>query len=144
MKKEIRKVTQKDLPEWRKLLKEVFNNTTTIETMENRYQSIQNNGNIHILGCFIKDKLVGTVLVNILVMPSGKEATIWDLAVSSKYRKQGIASKLMQKAEEIIKEDKEIKHIWLFSGVQRTEAHKLYTKLGYDENRDKAFVKTIY
>jgi hypothetical protein len=31
----------------------------------------------------------------------------------------------------------------LFGRVQRKEAHKLYNKLGYDENADKAFVKYI-
>ena len=36
-------------------------------------------------------------------MPSGKEATIWNLAVFEEYRKSGIATKLMIKAEEIVK-----------------------------------------
>jgi len=31
----------------------------------------------------------------------------------------------------------------LFGRVQRKEAHKLYNKLGYDENADKGFVKYI-
>ena len=76
-------------------------------------------------------------------MPSGKEATIWNLAVIEEYRKLGIATKLMIKAEEIVKSYEDVSRIWLFSGVQRKEAHKLYNKLGYDENVDKAFVKYI-
>lgn len=81
--------------------------------------------------------------MNILTTPSGKEATIWNLAVLEGYRNLGIATKLMNKAEEIVKNYKDIRHIWLFSGVQRKEAHKLYNKLGYDENVDKAFMKYI-
>ena len=76
-------------------------------------------------------------------MPSGKEATIWNLAVLEEYRKLGIATKLMIKAEEIVKTYDDIDRIWLFSGVQRKEAHKLYNKLGYDENIDKAFIKYV-
>ena len=48
----------------------------------------------------------------------------------------------MNKAEEIAKQE-DIKRIWLFSGFHRKYAHELYRKLGYDENRDKAFVKEI-
>ena len=56
-------------------------------------------------------------------MPSGKEATIWNLAVLEEYRKLGIATKLMIKAEEIIKNYEDVSHIGLFSGVQRKDAH---------------------
>lgn len=48
----------------------------------------------------------------------------------------------MNKAEEIAKQEN-ITRIWLFSGFHRISAHELYRKLGYDENRDKAFVKQI-
>ena len=46
------------------------------------------------------------------------------------------------KEEEIAKQEN-ITRIWLFSGFHRNSAHELYRKLGYDENRDKAFVKQI-
>lgn len=75
-------------------------------------------------------------------MPSGKTATIWDLAIKEEYKRLGIATKLMNKAEEIAKEEN-ITRIWLFSGFHRKGAHELYKKLWYDENRDKAFVKQI-
>lgn len=68
---------------------------------------------------------------------------IWDMAVKEEYRRLGIATKLMNKAEEIAKSYEDVTRIWLFSGFQRKCAHKLYIKLGYDENRDKAFVKQI-
>ena len=38
-----------------------------------------------------------------MTLPSGKEATIWDLAVEEEYRRLGIATKLMTNAEEIAK-----------------------------------------
>lgn len=92
-------------------------------------------------GYYIKDNLVGTVTLNILELPSGKEATIWDLAIDEDYRRLGIATKLMNKAEEIANRYEQNISIWLFSGFHRKNAHELYRKLGYDENRDKAFAK---
>ena len=76
-----------------------------------------------------------------MTSPAGKEATIWDLAIDENYRRLGIATKLMNKAEEIANSYEENISIWLFSGFHRKNAHELYRKLGYDENRDKAFVK---
>ena len=110
--------------------------------MLNLYNISKENKDIHILGYYINDNLVGTVTLNISTSPSGKTATIWDLAIMEEYRRLGIATKLMNKAEEIAKKEN-IKRIWLFSGFRRKGAHELYRKLGYDENRDKAFVKNI-
>ena len=107
------------------------------------YKIYKNNKDIYVLGYYIENVLVGTVTLNILTTPTGKEATIWNLAVLEKYRRVGIASKLMIKAEEIVKKYEDINRIWLFSGYQREKAHKLYKKLGYNENIDKAFVKLI-
>ena len=59
---------------------------------------------IYILGYYIDDNLVGTVTLNILTLPSRKDATIWDLAIKEDYRRLGIATKLMNKAEEIAKQ----------------------------------------
>ena len=48
-----------------------------------------------------------------------------------------------KKFRTITKNHEDIGCIGLFGRVQRKEAHKLYNKLGYDENADKAFVKYI-
>lgn len=133
---------EKDLELLQKILFEVFNNNITYKEMEFLYKKVNNNPDIHVLGYFIEDILVGTVTVNILTLTSGKEATLWDLAVRDKYRRLGIATELMKHAEKIAKKEN-IKKIWLFSGFHRKDAHILYKKLGYNENRDKAFVKEI-
>lgn len=114
----------------------------TLEKMKTLYKICKNNRDIQLLGYYIKNNLVGTLTLNILTLPSGKEATIWDLAIKEEYRRLGIATKLMNKAEEIAKKEK-ITKIWLFSGFHRQSAHELYRKLGYDENKDKAFIKQI-
>ena len=138
----VRSIEEKDLEQLQQILKDVFNNNISYEKMQNLYKMTKDNKDIYILGYYIDDNLVGTVTLNILTLPSGKDATIWDLAIKEEYRRLGIATKLMNKAEEIAKQE-DISRIWLFSGFHRKYAHELYRKLGYDENRDKAFVKQI-
>lgn len=139
----ISEIQKKDLEQLQKIMRQVFNSNTNDPKAKNFYETSKKNKDIYVLGYYIENILVGTVTLNILTTPSGKEATIWNLAVLKEYRKSGIATKLMNKAEEIVKNYKDISRIWLFSGVQRKEAHKLYNKLGYDENVDKAFIKYI-
>ena len=138
----IEEIEEKDLIQLQKLLKNVFNNNINYEKMKDLYKKTKDNKNVYTIGYYINDNLIGIVTLNILTLPSGKEATIWDLAVQEEYRRLGIATKLMKRAEEIAKQQ-EITRIWLFSGFHRKYAHKLYRNLGYDENRDKAFVKYI-
>lgn len=138
----ISEIEEKDLIQLQKILKNAFNNDISYEKMQNLYKISKKNGDVQVLGYYIKDNLVGTVALNILTLPSGKEATIWDLAIIEDYRRLGIATKLMLKAEEMAKKE-ETSRIWLFSGPNRKGAHELYKKLGYDENMDKAFVKKI-
>ena len=139
----ITEIQEKDLKQLQKIVKQAFNSNTSDSKIQRFYKVSKNNDDIYVLGYYIENNLVGTVTLNILTTTSGKDATIWNLAVLEEYRKLGIATKLMIKAEEIVKTYDDIDRIWLFSGVQRKEAHKLYNKLGYDENVDKAFIKYV-
>lgn len=137
------KIQDRDLEQLYQIIKQVFNNESDYEKIEKNYKLLKENKDIHLLGYYIDDELVGTVILNVITLPSGKEATIWDVAVKEEYRRLGIASKLMIRAEEIARTYDDISRIWLFSGFHRTGAHELYRKLGYDENKDKAFIKEI-
>jgi len=139
----IDKVEERDLRELHSILKTTFNGNSNYEKIKEQYEEYKANKDIYVLGYYINDKIVGTLTLNILTLPSGKEATIWAVAVKEEYRRLGIAMKLMNKAEEIAKEYRDIKRIWLFSGFHRKGAHELYRKLGYDDNMDKGFIKTI-
>ena len=66
-----------------------------------------------------------------------------DDSYKSKELIKDLGSSSYIKSLNIVKSYEDVSRIWLFSGVQRKEAHKLYNKLGYDENVDKAFVKYI-
>ena len=91
-------IEEKDLEQLQQILKNVFYNNISYEKMKNLYKKSQNNKDIHILGYYINDNLVGTVTLNILTLPSGKEATIWDLAIKEEYRRLGIATKQIGRA----------------------------------------------
>ena len=139
----VSEIQKKDIEQLQIIMKQAFENNLSSTKANMLYKIYKNNKDIYVLGYYIENVLVGTVTLNILTTPTGKEATIWNLAVLEKYRRLGIASKLMIKAEEIVKKYEDINRIWLFSGYQREKAHKLYKKLGYNENIDKAFVKLI-
>lgn len=139
----VSEIQKKDIEQLQIIMKQAFENNLSSTKANMLYKIYKNNKDIYVLGYYIENVLVGTVTLNILTTPTGKEATIWNLAVLEKYRRVGIASKLMIKAEEIVKKYEDINRIWLFSGYQRKKAHKLYKKLGYNENIDKAFVKLI-
>lgn len=139
----VEQIQKKDLKQLWKINRDVLNNKAEYEEFEKNYKELEQNKNVYALGYYIEDNLVGAVMLNIIILPSGKEATIWDLNVKEEYRRRGIASKLMNRAEEIAKTYDNISRIWLFSGFHRVGAHELYRKRGYDEDRDKAFVKII-
>jgi len=139
----VSEIEEKDLIEVQQILKEVFNNNITYEKMKQFYNQSKEQGNVYLYGYYIKDKLVGMIMLNIAILPAGRKATIWDLAVSEKYRNQGIATKLIKKVESVLENEEDIKKIWLFSGIKREVAHHLYKKLGYNENDNKAFYKKI-
>ena len=139
----VSEIQKKDIEQLQIIMKQAFENNLSSTKANMLYKIYKNNKDIYVLGYYIENVLVGTVTLNILTTPTGKEATIWNLAVLEKYRRVGIASKLMIKAEDIVKKYEDINRIWLFSGYQREKAHKLYKKLGYNENIDKAFVKLI-
>lgn len=139
----IQEVEEKDIGELYNLLNEAFNSNNRIEKFKELYNLSKNNSNTHILGYYRNDILVGTVSYNVLVLPNEKVITVWNVAVKEEFRKQGIATKLMKRVEEIAKKDADVARIWLFSGSHRNTAHQLYKKLGYDDKYDKAFIKWI-
>ena len=138
----IKDVQEKDLEILKEMLKNTFNNNISYEEMKEFYKISKNDKNIHVLGYYINDNLVGTITLNISILPSGKDAIICDFSVKEEYRRLGIGTKLMNKAEEIAKMEN-VDMIYLFSGYHRKGAHELYKKLGYDGDRDRAFIKKI-
>ncbi len=136
-------VKEKDLEYIYKLYKEIFKIKITLEELRLKYNNIIKNENIKILAYYINDIPVGTVQICIDRVLGKDKAVLWNVCVEEKYRRRKIATNLLLKCEQIIKEEYNVNSIWLFSGFYRKNAHKFYKKLGYNENRDKGFVKFI-
>lgn len=139
----VSQIEEKDLEEVQKILKNTFKNNITYEKMKEFYCQSKNDKNVHMYGYYVKDRLVGMIIMDIAIIPSGKKATIYNLAVLEEYRRQGIATKLINIVEEIVKKENDIEKISLFSGIKRQEAHELYRKLGYNGDDYKTFYKIV-
>lgn len=137
-------IEERDLIDVKNILLKIFNNNITYDNMKEFYQNCQENKNVYLYGYYIKDKLIGIIFLDIALLPSGKKATIWNLGVLEEYRNKSIATKLINKVENIVKEQhKDIKLIRLFSGKNRKHAHKLYEHLGYNGEDYKAYYKSL-
>ncbi|MBQ9012081.1 MAG: hypothetical protein IJ094_00595 [Bacilli bacterium] len=73
---EIFAVEEKDLKELLEIQQKNFNNKQNYENIQNMYKLLQENKDIYVLGYYIKDCLVGTVILNVITLTLGKEATI--------------------------------------------------------------------
>ncbi len=70
-------------------------------------------------------------------------ANILGLAVSSKYRKNGIGKALLEQAEKWADKN-EIALMRLNSGLKRSEAHEFYRRLGYSGEKNQIrFIKRL-
>lgn len=139
----IEQIKENDIADLHRLLKTALDKDISYERMQDLYKRADADKDIYVLGYYVKDVLVGTLTLNILTLLAGECATIWNVAVKDEYRNLGIASKLMNAAEEIVRSRENVAKIFLFSGVHRQGAHALYRKFGYDENVYKPFVKEL-
>ena len=68
--------------------------------------------------------------------------TLWWVCTHPNYRRQGVATKLFNRIEEIAIENN-CELVYFTSEVERTGAHKFYESMGYKSNSDKAFIKML-
>lgn len=110
--KVIYEIEEKDLKDVMRILLELFNNKITYENIKEFYRICQKNDNVFLYGYYINDKIVGMIFLDIAILPSGKKATVWNLGVLEHYRNRGIATKLITKVENVVKEQyKDIKNM---------------------------------
>ncbi|MEG0470493.1 MAG: GNAT family N-acetyltransferase, partial [Longicatena sp.] len=100
-------IAEEDIEDLCIILEESFKKNLEFEKFKKQYQLTKEDKNIKILGYYKNDVLVGTLSYHILVMPNGREMTLWNLAVKEAYRNQRIATQLMEEAETIARRDKE-------------------------------------
>ena len=100
------------------------------------------NKNIKYFGAVDNGKVVSTLYC--MIIPNltclGRAICFVENVVTDKdYRKQGLASKLLDKAVDFAHERNCYK-MMLESGIKRKEAHQFYANYGFDGEAKKAFV----
>jgi N-acetylglutamate synthase-like GNAT family acetyltransferase len=98
--------------------------------------------------CFVDErdgKVVGTVLLHLcpdVMFEERPYALLENLVVDPEVRGGGVGRALLEHAERVCREHHCTK-IMLLSGVQRTEAHGFFERLGYDGSVSRAFKKYL-
>ena len=127
------------------LTKEVFNESYNLSDIKKLYERICNDKNHYrFLVAKDGDKIVGYTSCSMAYnLFDGSQAfmTLWWVCTHPDYRRKGIATKLLKKAEDIAKENN-CSMICFFSEDFRTDAHLFYIKNGYMMN-SKGFMKFI-
>lgn len=114
-------------------------------TLDNVIKSLENNQQEIVIVAAENNKLVGFVCVQIKrsfcydnIMPE-----ITEVFVEEGYRRNGIASEMLDFAENYCKEHYNFTHFELLTGVENNEAQTLYNKLGYNDDNELHLSKPI-
>ena len=91
---------------------------------------IINSENVKLLVAIDNDKIIGSLSIAIYLIPTGKKAIIEDVIVDESARGKGVASRLMDRAIEIARENG-VRKIELTSNPTRIAANKMYVKYGF-------------
>lgn len=91
---------------------------------------IINSKNVKLLVAIDNDKIIGSLSIAIYLIPTGKKAIIEDVIVDESARGKGVASRLMDRAIEIARENG-VRKIELTSNPTRIAANKMYVKYGF-------------
>lgn len=140
----IRNTFLEDLEQLPALYKEGFGKDTDIDLMYRTFNRLLNNDDYLFYSAVLPNgKLVGymSVIINHDIVEQCKDfATIWNIRTKKEYRKQKIATRMLEHIEKQLKE-KNIDFIALITGLDNTPAQKLYESMQYVE--EKGYFKKI-
>lgn len=143
----IRQATASDIPAMNELFrKDLGYEECRLEIVEKQFAGLDNSRE----AVFVaeagddSDHIAGVIHVekyNVLYFPT--MANILGLAVAADYRRQGIGSALLKRAEEWARENG-ASSMRLNSGESRKQAHKFYRAQGYiDDKKQLRFIKEL-
>jgi ribosomal protein S18 acetylase RimI-like enzyme len=136
----VRPVSRDDLAQLLELIEQLHDEASSAESAEVSeaarlaFESIVSQADRHLLVAEEAGRIVGSVdllIVTNLSRHIRPWATIENLIVDSGHRKMGIATELMNRAEEIAREAGCYK-VQLISNARRFSAHEFYEGLGFD------------
>ncbi len=140
---EFRRLTVSDLPSLVELYQQLDPDDviSPISESEKVWEQIEADPNIAYFGAVDNGRVVSTcfaVFIPNLTRNNRGICFIENVVTDEEYRKQGLASKVIDMAVEYAKERGCYKAI-LQSGIARTEAHRFYENKGFNGNSKKAF-----
>ncbi|WP_195694736.1 GNAT family N-acetyltransferase [Priestia megaterium] len=141
----IREAEPKDSSVIEKLYKKLAPHSKNLKVLPERVEQIRKDSN-NFLFVYEEDHAIkGSVFITFCLDP-GYEFRPYTIVeyviVSEGYRGKGIGEKLLKHVEKV-SIGRESTRIVLLSSVARTEAHKFFTKNGYDGTISKGFKKYI-
>ena len=140
---EFRRLNAADLPSLLELYRQLDEDDEprTPEQSEKVWEEISGNDNIQYFGAVENGKVVSTcyaVYIPNLTRGNRGICFIENVVTDREYRKQGLASRVIDMAVAFAKERHCYKAI-LQSGMARTEAHRFYENKGFNGGSKKAF-----
>ena len=126
------------------LTKRVFKEAYDIEKIKGLYNKLNGDKAYRFLVAKLDGKVVGYTSCSMsynLFDGDRPFMTLWWVCVDETLRRQGSATKLLEKAESIAKEN-DCEMICFISEDFRTDAHQFYVKNGYNMN-SKGFMKFL-
>lgn len=143
----IRQATASDIPAMNELFqKDLGYEECTLEIVEKQFAGLDNSREVVFVAEAEDDSshIAGVIHVekyNVLYFPT--MANILGLAVVADFRRQGIGSALLKRAEEWARENG-AGSMRLNSGESRKQAHEFYRALGYiDDKKQLRFIKEL-
>jgi len=89
------------------------------------------------------NRIIGCATLCVFESPTGRNASIEDVVVSSQYRGQGLGKMLMEHVIEYAKTELKNVDIHLTSRPHRLAANELYKKLGFQQKETNAYVMKV-
>jgi len=141
----IRQATVSDIPAMNELFsKDLGYEECTLEIVEKQFAVLDNSREAVFVAEADSGRIAGVIHVekyNVLYFPT--MANILGLAVAADFRRQGIGSALLKRAEEWALENG-ASSMRLNSGESRKQAHKFYRAQGYTDDKNQLrFIKEL-
>lgn len=140
----IRQATAADIPAMNELFRnDLGYDECTLKIVENQFAGLDlSREAVFVAEC--ESRIAGVIHVekyNVLYFPP--MANLLGIAVASAFRRQGIGSKLLKKAEDWARQNG-ITCMRLNSGSNRTQAHEFYRSQGYGDDKTQVrFIKEL-
>ena len=141
----IRQATTNDIPAMNELFrKDLGYAESTLEIVEKQFAGLDNSREVVFIAETDSGHIAGVIHVekyNVLYFPT--MANILGIAVAADFRRQGIGSALLKRAEEWARENG-ASSMRLNSGESRKQAHEFYRAQGYtDDKKQLRFIKEL-